>query len=355
MHNFRFEVNPLLRLILFLIGALIINWLLSFIFIDARQFSRWQQNDLQKQKYDVCILGSSEAACDFDVKVISHELDCQVFNMGGNAINLEHGVMAKFIQLLKYQRPSKIILTLDLDYKEYGIESVEGYGYNICSMDSWPARIYYYLSCAFDGNLISRTFIWPTIVSKKPADWIESIKIKLSDEYMNYDKEIVRQNRYRIYSENGFTPYIDVHNEEFYDDLYDEKNKNSGNKINYDIRVDRNYYPEAVLKMIARMCDINGTELILVVMPITDMEIINSGVDYDNFHKEFMILEKELGVRCIDSNLLKKAFWSNDVKYYYDWHHLNYIGAEKFSKAVCDVINSKGSECYYSSYYDKIN
>ncbi len=115
---------------------------------------------------------------------------------------------------------------------------------------------------------------------------------------------------------------------------------------------------EAYLRRIIELCAEKGIELTLFVAPIYELQMLSIDT-YDNYRERIVEIAAEYGVRFYDFNLVKEEYLSvQDPKLFYDADHLNYKGADVFTRFLYSVVYDNqytDNEIFYESYEQKRN
>lgn len=90
---------------------------------------------------------------------------------------------------------------------------------------------------------------------------------------------------------------------------------------------------------IIKLCRDNHIQLIVTFTPHPAFDSLSLGKDYWGINEELSHYFVTQGVPFYDLNMLKKEFWLNEDKYYYDFEHMNRYGSESFSTAFARFFN----------------
>ena len=101
-----------------------------------------------------------------------------------------------------------------------------------------------------------------------------------------------------------------------------------------------------------RICQENDIELILFSTPISNPRLMLSG-NFDEYRAFVQELLKDTGLTYTDFNLLTNEAFPYDHGNYYDGHHMNKYGAEKFSYLFAEFLNGDLPQSAFASSVQK--
>lgn len=106
---------------------------------------------------------------------------------------------------------------------------------------------------------------------------------------------------------------------------------------------------------IISFCNTKGISLTLVSAPMSNF-YLSGGGNYDVYIDLVNNIIKDTNVDYLDFNLCKEKYIPNVSELFKDVDHLNYEGAQIFSKVFLDYLNGVVSkeELFYASYEEKI-
>lgn len=90
---------------------------------------------------------------------------------------------------------------------------------------------------------------------------------------------------------------------------------------------------------IINLCRDNHIQLIVTFAPRPAFDSLSLGNNYFEINDELRQFFEKQGVSFYDLNMLRKDFWRNEDKYYYNFEHLNQYGSESFSTAFASFFN----------------
>lgn len=325
MRNFK----QYFRLIIFLIGIVTFNHILTYCLMSAGEYSRVVLHEAtgQGKSYDLVIFGSSEAQAAWNSDKADEVLGINTFNMGGTAVYWRGGISALFQNFMSYQEPSTVVLMIGRhDVTDDGEEVPSAFIHYAPYMRDRSAALGYYFRTAF-SDVFEKTFWWHCDHVSGLNRIKQNIQIKQSDAYRNYETEWIKEGVFE-YKGKGFYAYkdmIECDNVPI-DILPEETNKT--------IIEGKNIEP---LQKIIDCCKKRGCKVVLLIAPVPDREIavMNNYPSYSEWIKQFA---EENEVVYWDMNYAKDELWSHDTELFNDVAHLNETGADQFTEAVCKLI-----------------
>lgn len=324
MHNFK----PYIRLIIFIAGFILLNKFLTFCIVPAEQCSRIVLHEATEvlNSHDLVVFGASEAHADWDSNKADEILGITTFNMGGTAAKLNGGIYAQFQNYMEYQDPSTVVFIIGRNDLGSDAEVPAVYVHLAPYMrDRWVAMKYYFRTIFSDA--FYKTFPWN---AHHVYDWKElkeNIQRKLSTEYLEYHSEWIPVDDFE-YKGKGFYAYqgtLHCDNVEGLSSFSDLTDSFSVGKH------------AAMLKKMVKQCKEDNRKVIILIAPTPDMEI--ASLSFYPYYSEWLKkFAEENGALYYDMNYAVEELWDRQSDQFSDVAHLNGQGAEKFTEAVCKLI-----------------
>lgn len=339
MHNIR----PYIRLVLFILGVIFLNYILSWCLIPAEEGSRITLYEASNEKYthDLVVFGASEAHADWNTNIANEILGLDTFNMGGTAAKLDGGIYAQFQNYMKYQDPSIVVFLVGRNDLGDDDESPAVFVHTAPYMRSRTAAIEYYFRTIFKDTFY-KSFPWNTHHVYSLSELKDNIQRKTSSEYLEYKADWIPVEDFK-YQGKGYYEYQGVIQ------CDNVKGLGSFSTIRNSFSVGK--HAEALEKMVTK-CVAENRKVVILLAPTPDMEIASLGFYpyYSDWLKEFA---KEKGAFFYDMNYAVKELWDRQDSMFSDVAHLNGVGADSFTEAVCKVLQKqeKGEstdELFYS-------
>jgi len=347
------------RAIIFGIVFIMINYVLTFVFVPKGDVSRMAMREMysQTKNIDVVFAGASLSQKDINPYIMDKELGCNTFDYAFSSQSYT-GTYYSLKELFNYHNPQLIVLTTDQTNYTTKEEQPLVYLSVALYMKSFFNKIQYYFSSAEDGSYLDRLFAWRGYHVNSIQDAVKNIHQKLEASYTTYPEPgqveslATQKNGYIgkgaiIVDPNGSKGTIN------YDDL---KSKYYSRNIN-DIQEKNAEY----LKKISELCKANNCELILLHTPFPTFEILRVKNNFE-FENEVVKIAKDLNIEYYNYNLIKPQLFKLQGDYFADSEHFNSKGGEAFSKSLAAFLKLRQngddmSKYFYTpeEYYASIN
>lgn len=336
-----------IKIILFVLLFFLINEIFKFIIIDDKEsYTRIMLHEMYEQEnIDVLFLGSSHCYRSINLEIFDKGWGINAFNAGtssqqadgsyyllreaGANNNIKQVYLEVYYDVLRenesYSLPTaKYIIS---DYMRPSLNRLEylwGSGGSahlthglILSRRNWDKFFDFAYIKDNISNKLSKSYL--------NYEYIESINEYYAGKGYVYSNDIIEQGSF--IANTCFTPIdesaISLKNKEY-------------------------------LKKIIDYCNEQEIELIFYSAPIPDFRLINVG-NYDLYILQMQELIKDTDVIYYDFNLCKSDWLVMEDIDFKDDHHLNGMGADKFSKALLHIMELKNPEdVFYKSYELKI-
>ena len=313
----------------------LVNILLSFLLepVYGVSDSMWREYS-EETALDTIFVGSSVCATTFDPQILGETLAIKSFNMGTPAQPIGQSLDAIEIAHKEHGIQTVIMGTGFFIFQEDPTEEAEmtftmGHARLKGGIEGLLESISYMLSeeVVRTENSINYAFPWlynhveisPNAIYRNVADKLQAKKDDELREDVNAE------------GEKGFRPY------------YGEIDKDT-------IWTNNSYYcysgtlePRmmAKFKELMTYCNENGIELIVVNTPHPAYDIVTGYSYYENMDRVISGLCKDYGAAYYDFSLVKPELFENKMEYFYDFEHLNYDGAQKFSNMFCKFLQKR--------------
>lgn len=293
---------------------------------------------------DTIIIGTSTIMAGLDPQVLNNRLGATAYNLGSPTQWIEESYIA-----LKtaYEDHHVTRAILGITHVSASREGVPNTGSTFMFMRSlqvspkqnFEAYSYLLTECDTIGKPESLGFIAPWAygsVDNDLTDLYTNVKMKLDGTTL-YEAARISDHRW-AYQGNGFGPYnANVKYDwvgPYYrmDDIADDVD-NLGSSVIDPSR-------EAALIKLCDYCEEHDIELIAVVVPIPAYRIIEYGKGYEVLDDAMKKFFEEHGAQFYDFNLARPELMDLSTEIFGDTEHLNTVGAEAFSQAFCDVVES---------------
>lgn len=320
---------------LFITGFIVLNQLFGFVLGQGIGFSEAMWDEYyEMEELNTVYIGASVAQCAFNPFVIDDICDIKSFNMATPAQSLDSNYVALKTAIEEHEIKQVVMgfgyfmlmgdksLTSDVAFRRAmmeeqpvlkKIENTVEFIFNednigeAVSLNFFCPWVYNHIDLKADRILLNTQNKWKTFQSNetiRPAD------------------------RQIAYVGRGFAQYLTT--------------------IDYskvgDVNTKSYYQPEIFassankLREICALCEQNDIELIVINTPRPNFDLVTYGEEYYTLYlwaKEFFA---ENGARYYDFNLAKPEVFKSQPDYFFNFEHLNYLGAEAFSKAFAEFM-----------------
>jgi len=283
----------------------------------------------QRENIDVVFLGASHAYRSFDTRILDEQLGMNTFNMGSSSQSVKDSYFL-LREMYSHHLPRYCILEMSwaryniYDFSSNATSSYILYDYFRPSVN----KLYYFFSAFNEQTAINAVLPFRRYPITAPSKYLENIKAKMTKEYFGCSYSVAAYDN-EHYAGKGY--------------VYRNKGFSRGNvgKVepytwsNLNINNEAVYYFDKIYKL----CEENGTELILVTAPVPLASVAAVG-NYQEAHEFLDSLAEKYGLVHYDFNLAKKALFENRDEYFYDSGHMSGLGANVFSNKVAGILLS---------------
>lgn len=341
----------IVRHILFFLLFYLVNSGLIFLLREPDKLYVVTASQAAKEKkgeINALIFGSSHTAYGVDPMAFDEALGWTTFNAGSmlqdmqgayyylkdfdKSNNIEHVILNLSYSswASDYKNDTKSLIILDrlsspLVYAEYAFDTL--------SLDALYDLIF--VPYRYRSNA---TF----------AQIAENVSGKLNETYL-YSKKDLEGNR-REFPYMGFSPKDSSITSDFRripEAMPWQQNEKSAENEEYLIRI-------------LDYCQEEGIEVILVSTPFTDAYVLQLK-EYDEIRAYYTGLAGKYGIKYYDYNMIRKEYFKTETSYYWDdCHHMNFTGAQLFSKSFAGLLAAAGcgenvDALFYSSFEEYVN
>lgn len=350
-----------IRFVAFILGIVILNEILCFLFVPAGNFSRWVLHDVvtPENSYDLIAFGASECIKTWDSQTADAILGTHSFNMGSSATHVDGGIYATFQNAMAHQKPERVIFILGRYEMVSENESPQSYIVIEPYLSGPQYALSYFLNTVKMGGALKRLFPWSEYHIKSWKDMKRNIEKKTSEKYLQYDVGILN-NKSVVYRGQGFWPSLyNPENIISYDNMDSDllkpsKNGRFGNK-----EATLNIRKTKFLKKMMAYCKKNDCDVVVLMAPIP-ITTIFSYPSYDSYSNQLREVVEKNGGTFYDMNYAKKDLWEVQDDYYYDASHINEKGAKSVTEAICSLLQKKDngedtSGLFYNSWEEYLS
>jgi len=296
----------------------------------------------QKQNVDIAFIGTSKIYRGIDAPTLSESLDKNVVGMG-TAAQIMTETYYFTNELYKKNKPEMVFIDMSTVrlYREESnyINYIRNMKFNF---DKFALAKEKYGKLKINSILGFLNYREQFFTGKI----CENTRIKLSKGYRDFDIEYMDKMAHELSIVGGNSIYK---GKGYWKSTSTMKDGNAGNLYFPDryfsdglffnvggIDIKQIYYLERTIKL----CKDNGTRVILfnTVQPYA---FAGSYVDqYDMYLDYVQLLVEKYGIEFYDFTMLKKDKFERKDDLFFDWVHMNEVGAEKFEAVLADFYNN---------------
>lgn len=326
--------------------------LLRYLLVDdTSSYTRVTFHEMYEQdNIDTLFVGSSHCYRSFIPEILDEKLECNTFNGGTSAQNLDGSYMI-IKEAAKYNDIDHVYLEMYFNVSRavYKNRSELTQTYIIADYMRPSFDKLCYLLNASSKEYYSNSFIlarrnWTRFFD---SDAVKDLLIrKNSDIYKNYKYDyITRENEW--YGGKGYVANNEVIEGDGYFTECEPGDSSLGD-------VSRDWIDS--LEDIISFCRKNNIALTLVTAPMSNYQLLSHG-DYDKYINTVENVIAGTDIRYYDFNLCKEAYIPNTSALFKDGSHLNCYGAELFSNLFADFVNGNiaEEELFWNSYAEKLS
>lgn len=350
------RISKVIKPLRFLIVLCVLNAVLCFLIEPANGASDTMWSEYyQEEEIDTIFVGSSVSSATFDPKVFNEILGVKSFNMGTPSQAISQSVDALEVAFSEHDIQTVVLGVGFFGLQEEPIDEAEmtfemALAREKGGLEGIVESINYLTSSEVIGTEKSINYFFPWSYNNVTITWkavSENVSAKVNPIDEAFDVSSNERKSWRL--EKGYRPYTGYVEE---DTIW------SQNSYYY-------YSDKLEPKMVAEfeklmgLCKANGADLIVINTPHPVYDVVSCFEYYGEMEEQVEQLCENYGVDYYNFSLVKPEVFENVTEYFYNFEHLNYQGAQIFSKAFCDfmVKREKGENmdtCFYSveEYYD---
>ena len=330
------------KLVLFMILFAGLNSIMAWIFVPADGASKkmWS-NYKEMQELDMVYAGASVCQSTFNPIIIDEILGTNSHNMGtpSQPIDLSYVAVETAI---KEHNIKRVILGFGYfalstqNSRQAEAAFIQAKNQQGTVFEAVKANMEYII--LHRGESVSVNF-WIPWVNNHVKFNIDSIKENIQEKL----KKDSAQQEKNLLESRGMLLYTDTLD---YDNIGDD------NSWNW-------YQPEfskdavSQMRRICELCNENKIELIVVNTPRPSFDITTYQGDYYGQYLWLKSFFEEYGVAYYDFNFAKPEIFVSKPEYFYNFEHMNVLGAEQFSESFAEFLQliEKGAD-ESSFFYD---
>lgn len=334
------RISKVIKPLRFLVILCVLNMVLCFMIEPANGASDTMWSEYyQEDEIDTIFVGSSVSSATFDPKVFNEILGSKSFNMGTPSQAISQSVDALEVAFSEHDIQTVVFGVGFFGLQEEPIDEAE-MTFEIAlarekgGLDGILESVSYLTSKEVIGTEKSINYFFPWSYNNVTIGW-ETIAANISAKVNPIDEgfDAASDERRTWHLEKGYRPYTG-HVEE--DRIW------SQNSYYY---YSDEFEPKAVAEFenLMQLCNANGADLIVVNVPHPVYDVISCFEYYGKMEEQIAQLCESYGVDYYNFSLVKPEVFENLTEYFYNYEHLNYQGAQVFSKAFCDFMVKRES------------
>lgn len=279
---------------------------------------------------DLALVGSSVVRNNFDPFVISEKTGLKAYDVTLGYMSMQSAIATTKL-MFETHSPKYVALVMEPYNMTETAEDPQSQQRLWHFLKNPIDKLTYYLDlCSQDNKYIERALIFRTLCVESPADIKKTIDIR-RDPAEYYTRSGLTEGPV-IYKGRGFT-YVTLQPE--WGAMLNETSLQPHMVSEYIGMPD---YTARKIREYRKLCEENGAELIVVIAP--DL-VAHRLALYGYIDKAAMLMDfcKAEGIPCYDFSIPRPEFIPRLDDYFYDWYHLNGVGAGIFSEKFAEFFN----------------
>lgn len=343
------------RVIFFLIGFLLINTLIEFLFLQTRKESLLVMRDLTLvENIDIAFIGSSLCRGHIDNTIIEEYLEQDSFNLSANAARCTANY-AMMLELFRDHSPKTIVLVSDplaeINFQNRSEPIVVEAGLRPF-LHGWDIKLpYIFDNCKLYGECLDRLFPWRTCHPSSADAFKENLQGKFDlEESYNSARNIAT-----AYDGKGYCPKYKAEQTEAHKTELHTFTKRKVKELD---TADDSFL-DLTLKKMKLLCQSNKCNLIVIVTPQLPQVLLGDR-RYNQCYEIVRELCKKYDIPFWNFAYVEDELLPDMTPYFFRDEHFDIEGAEIFSQALGKVLkehlNGEDVSHYFSTakeYADK--
>lgn len=318
-----------IKVVVFFTVFAVLNQIFGFVLGQGVGFSEAMWDEYyETEDLDTIYIGASVAQCAFNPMIIDEVLGSNSFNMATPAQTLDSTYLAVKTATEEHDMKRVVMgfgyfMLLDSRSLESDVTFRKAMMQNQSPLQKAKGTLEFVLNEENIGDSVSLNFICPWIYNHVKLEG-NRIVANVQNKWKTLQaEEAVRPADKQIaYVGRGFAQYLPT--------------------IDYskvgDVNTKSYYQPEIFadsvnkLREICALCEEKDIEFIVVNTPRPNFDLVSYGEEYYTLYLWAKDFFAENGAQYYDFNLAKPEVFESEPDYFFNFEHLNYIGAEVFSK-----------------------
>jgi len=323
------------KICIFIAVFAMMNQMMDFALGQGVGFSEAMWNEYyETEEVDMVYIGASVTQCAFNPMIIDESYHSSSFNMATPAQTLNSTYLAVKTAIEEHDVKQVVMgfgyfMLLEDKSMASDVAFRKAMMANQSPAKKMKSTFEFVLDKEYVGESVSLNFFCPWIYNHIDLEANKIIRNIESKWDALQSNETIRPADAKIaYVGRGFAQYLTT---------IDYSNVGDVNTKSY-------YQPEIFassaekLREICALCEQNDIALIVINTPRPNFDLVTYGEEYYTLYlwaKEFFA---ENGAQYYDFNLAKPEVFKSQPDYFFNFEHLNYLGAEAFSKAFAKFL-----------------
>lgn len=314
------------KLLVLLVGIVLFDLLMSYMLIPAHgTYAQMWKNYEVKENIDTVFVGNSVCGVGFLAREVDKAAGTTSVNMGTDGQDLNQSFLAIKTAVREHDIKTVVLGMEYITLQEANTGAVTvafqvGRNQATKGLPGKALGMWDYMSCDYWINRtesINVLFPWTSYhVSPHIPEILSNTKTKLSG--------------FRIEANDEIASDV-VNTENLHADTLFDESINNRDVYGY---VELNDTCLAMLKDIAKYCNRHDIDFIVVNMPRPSYDIKMYGEEYFDNKAQLEALQTAWGFSYYDFNFVSEELFDTENKeYYFDFEHLNAVGAKAFSES----------------------
>lgn len=321
-----------LRLLAFALALVLVVLFANTFLIQTDAVTAMMMAELKSRNdIELCIVGSSLSQDHFNTALIEERTGKRTFSASVNGASLQADI-AITEEMLRTNSPQWIVLVLDSYDLETAKELIGAENRLMPHLTSWRTKLNYYLRlCREDGDYANRLFLFRTFGAQSLADVAKAFSLRYDQENaFARAKESLPDGV--AYMGGGYLRYT---TDETAAELIRRKMIREVDPPGYVYEL---LTPtKRMLLEYAALCEASGAKLMIAIFPCLTAHAL-AETDFLPYEESLMRFCEQEGIPCFNFTYARRTFLPRLDEYFFDLHHMNAGGADRFSAAFAELF-----------------
>ena len=327
------NVRSLLRLLAFAAVLVLVVLFANTFLVRMDAVTAMMMAELKsRDDIELCVVGSSLSQDHFNTALIQEQTGKRTFSASISGASLQAEI-AVTEEMLRTNHPEWIVLVVNSYDLETAKEMIDAQNRLMPHLTSWRTKLDYYLRlCREDGDYVNRLFLFRQFGAQSLSDVAKAFALRFDRENA-FARAKASLPEGIAYMGGGYLRYT---TDESAEDIIRRE------LIGYD---DPPGYVYELLEPTKRMlseyialCEGAGAKLMIVIFPCLTAHVL-AEPEYLPYEESLMRFCAQREIPCFNFSYARASFLPNLDDYYFDQHHMNAGGADRFSEAFAELFN----------------